>query len=198
MPDKRKYVTIAAWSEKDCAVLLCKINEENQYMERKQKKSPAQKAALYGILIALAMVLSYVELLIPLPIGIPGVKPGLANLVVFLALYLLSSREAFLISVVRIMLVNITFGNGSAFLYSMAGGVLSFLVMWICKKRNLLLPTGISVAGGIAHNIGQLLMAAAVLENAAVFTYLPVLLASGCITGALIGFIGGQIRKRIM
>ena len=92
-------------------------------MKKKQERSAAGRVALYGVLIALAMVLSYIEILIPLPIGIPGVKPGLANLVVFLALYSLSAQEAFLISMVRIILVSITFGNGSAFLYSMAGGL---------------------------------------------------------------------------
>ena len=163
-----------------------------------KKKSSAQKVALYGVLIALAMVLSYVEMLIPLPVGIPGVKPGLANLVVFLALYTMTAREAFLISMVRILLVSITFGNGSAFLYSMAGGILSFLVMWIFQKKDFLLPAGVSIAGGIAHNVGQLLMAAVILENGAVFTYFPVLLAAGGITGGIIGFLGEQIRKRII
>ena len=162
-----------------------------------KKKSSAQKVALYGVLVALAMVLSYVELLIPLPVGIPGVKPGLANLVVFLALYRMSARDAFLISMVRILLVSMTFGNGSAFLYSMAGGLLSFFVMWICRKKDFLLPTGVSIAGGIAHNVGQLLMAAVILENFAVFTYFPVLLAAGCITGGIIGILGGQISRRI-
>ena len=163
-----------------------------------KKKSSAQKVALYGVLIALAMVLSYVEMLIPLPVGIPGVKPGLANLVVFLALYMMTAREALLISMVRILLVSITFGNGSAFLYSMAGGILSFLVMWIFQKKDFLLPSGVSIAGGIAHNVGQLLIAAVILENGAVFTYFPVLLAAGCITGGIIGFLGEQIRKRII
>ena len=163
-----------------------------------KKKSSAQKVALYGVLIALAMVLSYVEMLIPLPVGIPGVKPGLANLVVFLALYTMTAREAFLISMVRILLVSITFGNGSAFLYSMAGGSLSFLVMWSFQKKDFLLPVGVSIAGGIAHNVGQLFMAAVILENGAVFTYFPVLLAAGCITGGIIGFLGEQIRKRMI
>ena len=164
----------------------------------KKKKTPAQRAALYGVLVALAMILSYIEVLIPLPVGIPGVKPGLANLVVFFALYSMSAGEAFLISMVRIVLVSITFGNGSAFLYSMAGGILSFLVMWIFQKKDFLLPAGVSIAGGIAHNVGQLLMAAVILENGAVFTYFPVLLAAGCITGGIIGFLGEQIRKRII
>ena len=166
-------------------------------MKKKQERSAAGRVALYGVLIALAMVLSYIEVLIPLPIGIPGVKPGLANLVVFLALYSLSAQEAFLISMVRIILVSIKFGNVSAFLYSMAGGLLSFFVMWILQKRKILLPTGVSIAGGIAHNAGQLLMAAVILENGAVFTYFPVLLVAGCITGGLIGILGSQIQKHI-
>ena len=166
-------------------------------MKKKRERSAAGRVALYGVLIALAMVLSYIEVLIPLPIGIPGVKPGLANLVVFLALYSLSAQEAFLISMVRIILVSITFGNGSAFLYSMAGGLLSFFVMWIFQKRKILLPTVVSIAGGIAHNVGQLLMAAVILENGAVFTYFPVLLSAGCITGGLIGILGSQIQKHI-
>ena len=123
---------------------------------------------------------------------------AVGNLVVFLALYMMTAREALLISMVRILLVSITFGNGSAFLYSMAGGILSFLVMWIFQKKDFLLPSGVSIAGGIAHNVGQLLMAAVILENGAVFTYFPVLLAAGCITGGIIGFLGEQIRKRII
>ena len=113
-------------------------------------------------------------------------------------IWFIIAREALLISMVRILLVSITFGNGSAFLYSMAGGILSFLVMWIFQKKDFLLPSGVSIAGGIAHNVGQLLMAAVILENGAVFTYFPVLLAAGCITGGIIGFLGEQIRKRII
>ena len=164
---------------------------------KEKRRSPAQRTALYGVLVALAFIFSYIETLIPISIGIPGVKLGLANLAVLAALYLMHPADAFAISVVRIILVGFTFGNLSAMMYSMAGGLLSFVLMWVCKDRQWLGQTGISIVGGISHNIGQLLMAAAVLESAAVFTYLPVLLLAGTLTGAVIGLICGMVLKRI-
>lgn len=161
------------------------------------QKTPASRAALYGILVALAMILSFVETLIPLNPGVPGVKPGLANLVVFVCLYLCGVGEAFFISIVRITLVAFTFGNLSAFLYSLAGGLLSFAVMWFCKSKGLLSQTGVSIAGGVAHNLGQLTVAALVLENAAVYTYFPVLLLAGTVAGTLIGILGSLILGRL-
>lgn len=165
-------------------------------MDKKRNMSPS-KVALYGVLIALAMILSYVETLIPISLGIPGVKPGLANLVVIVAMYVLTPRDAFFISMIRIVLVGFTFGNMSAMMYSFAGGLLSFAVMFICKKKNLFGVTGVSICGGVSHNIGQLLIAALVVENGAVFFYLPVLLLAGSLTGALIGLLGGMAVKRL-
>ncbi|MDO4521822.1 MAG: Gx transporter family protein [Eubacteriales bacterium] len=155
-----------------------------------------RKVALYGVLIALAMIFSYIETMIP-SIGIPGVKLGLANLAVLAALYLMSPLDAFFISVVRIFLTAITFGNMFALWYSLAGGLLSLAVMTVCKKKKWLDQMGVSIAGGITHNLGQLLVACMVLESAAVFTYLPVLLFSGTLTGALIGLLGGMILRRL-
>lgn len=168
-----------------------------QNREESRKRPLAERAALYGVLIALGMIFGYVETLIPLSIGIPGVKLGLANLVVFAALYMMRPVDAFFISMVRILLTGLTFGNLFALLYSFAGGMLSFLVMKLCKERGWLGKMGVSVAGGISHNLGQLLVAALVLENTAVFTYFPVLLLSGTVTGALIGMLGGLVLKRI-
>lgn len=164
---------------------------------RKQRKSHAKRVAMYGVLVALAMILSYIETLIPVSIGIPGVKLGLANLAVFTALYMMDAVDAFFISMVRILLVGFTFGNLFALLYSFAGGILSYLVMLLCKKKDWLDKLGVSVAGGISHNIGQLVIAAIVLENAAVVTYLPVLLLAGVVTGALIGMLGGLVIRRL-
>ncbi len=161
------------------------------------KRSRSQRLALYGVLIALAMILSYVETLIPVSLGVQGVKPGLANLVVFAALYLMKPAEAFAISMVRILLAGFTFGNMSAMLYSFAGGILSYAVMLALKKKEWFDRVGVSVAGGVFHNIGQLIVAAAVLENAAVFTYLPVLLLAGTAAGAFIGILGGLVLKRL-
>lgn len=157
----------------------------------------AERTALYGVLIALAMILSYVETLIPISIGIPGVKLGLANLVVFVALYRMSPWGAFAVSMVRILLVSFTFGSLAAAWYSFAGGMLSFLVMWFCKKKELLSGTGVSIAGGISHNLGQLLAAAVVLESGAVFAYGPVLLLAGTVTGFVIGLLGGRMIRRL-
>lgn len=168
-------------------------------MERKNhgKRTMAARAAMYGVLIALAMIFSYIETVIPINFGVPGVKPGLANLTVFSALYLMRPVDAFLISMVRILLVGFTFGNMFAMLYSFAGGILSFFLMWLCKKRGWLDKTGVSIVGGVAHNVGQLTVAALVLENAAVFSYFPVLLLSGTVMGALIGMLGSSVIQRL-
>lgn len=162
----------------------------------KRRKTGANRTVSYGIFVALAMILSYVETLIPVSIGIPGVKLGLANLVVLVALYQMTPLDAFLISLVRIVLTAMTFGNMTALAFSAAGGMLSYLCMLLCVKRQIFGKVGVSVTGGITHNIGQLVVACFVL-NAAVFTYLPVLLLSGTITGALLGILGAQIVKRL-
>lgn len=158
--------------------------------------STAKKTAYYGMLVALAFVLSYVETLIPFSIGgIPGVKLGLANLVVLTALYALGTKESFAVSVIRIILVGFTFGNLSMMMYSLAGGLLSWLVMVICKKLKLLSVVGVSIAGGISHNVGQILVAMLVLENTNLIYYLAILLITGTITGFLIGILGGLLLK---
>lgn len=157
--------------------------------------STAKKTAYYGMLVALAFVLSYIEVLIPFSIGIPGVKLGLANLVVLTAIYTLGTKEAFAISIIRIILVGFTFGNLSTMIYSLGGGLLSWLVMAICKKTKLLSTIGVSIAGGISHNIGQIIVATIVLENANLMYYFAILLITGTITGFLIGMVGAMLIK---
>ena len=148
-----------------------------------------KKLTISALLVALAMILSYVEVLIPFNFGIPGIKLGLANLVVVVALYLLNARQALMISVVRILLVSFTFGNMAALLYSITGGLLSFAVMVLCRRIKGLS----SVAGGISHNIGQILVAVFVVKNLNLLFYLPVLMIAGIITGLLIGLVAGLI-----
>ena len=167
------------------------------YKQNNKRKTAAQRISMYGICIALAMILSYVETLIPIHFAVPGVKPGLANLAVIVALYLMSPVDAWVISMVRIVLVSFTFGNVAALMYSLAGAVLSLSAMVLCQKKRWLTMTGGSIVGGVMHNIGQLLMAAVVLESAAVFTYLPALLLAGVLAGALIGLLGGMLLKRL-
>ena len=161
------------------------------------RNSKARQAALYGMLVALAFVLSYVESLVPVHLGVPGVKLGLANLVVLIALYTLDLKGAFAVAVARIVLAGLTFGGLFSMLYSLAGGLLSFCVMALLSRKKLLGIPGVSVCGGVAHNIGQLLMAMAVLETASVWYYLPVLLISGTAAGVAVGLLGGWMTGRI-
>ena len=161
------------------------------------RNSKARRVALYGMLTALAFILSYVESLVPVTVGIPGVKLGLANLVVVIALYTLDLKGAFVISVVRIVLSGLTFGGLFSMLYSLAGGLLSFAVMAVLSRKKLFGTVGVSVCGGVAHNIGQLLVAMAVLETESVWYYFPVLLISGSVAGVLIGLLGGWMTGRI-
>ena len=155
------------------------------------------RIAKYGMLIALSFLLGYVETLIPFSVGIPGVKLGLANVVTLVCLYQLGTGAAFWISLVRIVLVGFTFGNLSMLLYSLSGELLSLGVMCLCKRCEKLSPVGVSVAGGAAHNIGQLLVAMAVVWNRHLAYYAPFLLAAGTIAGVLIGVLGGLVIRRI-
>lgn len=157
----------------------------------------SKKIARYALLVALAMVLSWLESLIPLSVAIPGVKLGLTNLVVLFALYRMSTADALAISLIRVLLVSITFGNAFAFAYSFAGAALSLLIMWALKKSAKFSPVGVSVAGGVGHNLGQIMVAALVLENSGLFFYLPVLMISGIAAGVCIGLVGGIIIQRI-
>lgn len=164
-------------------------------MENGRKK--AKSAALYGMLIALAFVFSYVEAMIPVPIPVPGVKLGLANLVSIVGLYTVGVKGTAAVSLIRIVLVGFTFGNTFSMFYGLAGGILSLAAMILAKKSGWFSQIGVSILGGSFHNIGQLLVAAFVTKTAGVFTYLPVLLAAGVVTGAVIGLLGGMIVVRI-
>ena len=157
----------------------------------------SKKVAMAGMFTALAMIFSYVEVLIPINFGIPGMKLGLANLVVVVSLYTMGAPMAFAISMIRIMLVSMTFGSLSAMLYSMAGGLLSFAGMVLLIKIRNLSVVGISVVGGVLHNVGQILVAIAVVENINLISYLPPLLIAGTITGMLIGIVASQVIPRI-
>ena len=150
-----------------------------------------------GLLTALGLIIGYIEFLIPIPLGIPGVKPGFANIVIVWALYSLGPWEALMINGMRIFLSGFLFGNFSMILYSLAGAAVSFLCMCLAKKSGLFSMTGVSMIGGVMHNMGQLLVAMAVLETVSLVYYGPVLLAAGVITGLLIGIVTGEVKKRI-
>ena len=156
-----------------------------------------KKISYLGLLIALAFVLSYVENLLPISIGIPGAKIGLANLVVMVALYTIGSKNALMLSIVRVILVGFTFGNMAMMMYSMAGALLSFFVMYIAKRSKAFSITGVSVLGGVFHNVGQIIVAIFVLETQKLIYYLPVLIIIGTITGLVIGIVAGLVCQRI-
>lgn len=155
------------------------------------------KVAYMGVFLALALILSYVESLIPFYFGIPGVKLGLANLIVVIMLYAVGAKEAFAISMLRILLSGFLFGNLFSILYSFAGGILSFLVMWLVKRTGKFHVMSVSICGGITHNIGQILVASVIVETYSIFYYIPVLLVAGLITGMLIGVIAGEVSDRL-
>lgn len=154
-----------------------------------------RRAAYCAMLTALAMIFGYVEALIPFDIGIPGVKLGLANIVIVLALYILPACHALAIQLMRIVLVSFLFGNLSMMVYSLAGGMLSLLVMWLLKRGNGFSITGVSIAGGVSHNIGQLAVAVLVVQNLKIAFYFPALMVAGLVTGCLIGMLSDRIRR---
>lgn len=156
----------------------------------------SRKIAFLGLLIALAFVLSYVEMLLPINIGIPGAKVGLANLVIMVALYTIGERNAFILSVVRVVLAGLTFGNLAMMIYSLAGAILSFVAMLIAKRIKLFSVTGVSVIGGVFHNLGQIIVAIIVLDTASLIYYFPFLMVVGTISGIVIGIISGMIIER--
>ena len=150
-----------------------------------------------GMLVALAMVLGFVETLIPINLGIPGMKLGLANIVVVIALFLFDIKTAIVVSILRIILIAMTFGNMSMMFYSIAGASLSLLSMIAISKIKSFSLISISIVGGIMHNVGQIICAAFVVRTNGVFTYLPVLMIAGLVSGALIGIVAGLISVRL-
>ena len=146
-----------------------------------------KKLANMAMLVALAMIFSYVESLIPINFGVPGMKLGVANLVTVTGLYFLA------VSVLRVLLTGFLFGNGMSIIYSLAGAVVSLLAMALVKKMDGISIVGVSITGGVFHNIGQILVAMSVVENLKLIYYLPVLLVAGTVTGFVIGIVAGKI-----
>ena len=154
--------------------------------------------AFAGVSIALAMVLAYIEVIIP-PLfpAIPGIKMGLPNIVIVFLLYRRGPTFAAIVSLLRILLVSILFGNAMALMYSLAGGILSLLVMILLRKLNFLSAVGVSVAGGVTHNVGQILMGMLLLNTSELGYYLVILTVTGTISGILIGLCGAALIKRV-
>ena len=152
-----------------------------------------RKTVLLGFLLAISMILAYIESVLPLAVGIPGVKLGLPNLVVVLLLYSYGNKEALIVNLLRILLTGFLFGNLYSILYAMAGALFSFCVMVIMRKTGGFSIVGVSISGGVSHNIGQILVAMFVVETYAPAFYLPFLLIAGAVTGFLIGIVSSRV-----
>lgn len=156
-----------------------------------------KKLTVLSLCIAIAMVLSFIESQIPAFVAIPGVKAGLANIAVVYALYKLGWKEAILVSMVRVVLVSLLFGNFMSLFYSLAGAALSLIGMIVLKKTDRFSCVAVSVTGGVLHNIGQILIAGIILETDVLRYYLPFLLISGTIAGIIIGILAAYLVRRV-
>lgn len=160
-------------------------------------QSNQKKLAILGLLTAVAILLGYVESLFPVFVGVPGIKLGLANLAVIFVLYLFGIREAILVSAIRILVIGFLFGNLFSIFFSLAGGLLSIATMYLLKKVPDVSVIGVSISGGVSHNLGQIIVAMLVVENVHLFYYFPVLLLAGLVTGAFLGILSREILKRL-
>ncbi|MCR4996917.1 MAG: Gx transporter family protein [Butyrivibrio sp.] len=151
------------------------------------------KIALYGVLTTLAIILGYVEMQLPAFFAVPGIKLGLTNIVVVVALYSLGDKSSLFINFVRIAIVSMLFGTLMAFIFSAVGGILSTTVMILLKKTGKFSPIGVSAVGGVSHNIGQIIVAMFVTGTTNIAWYLAILWITGTVSGVLVGFIGGII-----
>ena len=160
-----------------------------------------KKTVIFGFMLALALILSYIESMLPLAVGIPGIKLGLPNLLIVIILYLYGGREALFLNLLRIVLGGFLFGNLFSIAYAVSGAVASFFVMYLLKRTEHFSITGVSISGGVFHNIGQMLTAVLIVESYAPIVYLPVLLIAGLVTGGVIGLMSSRVlpyAKRII
>ena len=158
----------------------------------------AQRITRLALCTALALVLSYMEALLP-PIypSVPGIKMGLANVVIIFVLYCFGVRSAIWVSALRLALMTLLFGNVMMLMYSLAGATLSLGVMALLRRARWFSPVGVSVLGAVCHNAGQILVAMAVLGTGALGYYLPVLMVTGTVAGVLVGLLSVLLMKKI-
>jgi len=167
------------------------VNEKNVSI------SPAKKVAYIGILSALAIIMGYLEAIIPFNIGVPGIKLGICNIVILVALYRLGLSEALIVSMIRVIVIALLFGNIMSIMYSAAGALLSLGIMWLLKKTNLFGILGVSAAGGAVHGMAQVVVAYLLTNAFPVMWYMPILMIAGLFTGIIIGAVSYLIMTRI-
>ena len=155
------------------------------------------KLTTLALTISFAMVLSYIESRIPAFVAIPGIKVGLANIAVIFTLYKLGIKEAITVSIIRVLLVSMLFGNPVSLIYSISGAVLSLFTMVMLKKLTPLSEVAVSVSGGVMHNVGQIAAASFMLSTNVVVYYLPFLLVSGTIAGIVVGIVSAILVQKV-
>lgn len=164
----------------------------------KDNRKRIKRITLLALFTSVALLLSYVEILIgPLFTGVPGIKMGLPNIAILLVLYRIGTKEAIAVSFIRIVISSILFGNITMFWYSVAGAALSLAVMILLKKLDILSSVGVSVAGALAHNVGQIIVAMILMQTSQIGYYLIVLSITGTVSGIFVGLLGGFVIKRI-
>lgn len=168
--------------------------------ENPKRKSTASKTRMLvfiSVLVAQGMILSFIESMLPIPFIAPGAKLGLANIITLSAIYLLTFKQAAAVVLLRVLLTATTFGSLSSFLYSFSGGVLSLFVMAAILKvfKGEISLIGVSIAGAVAHNLGQLFVAAIIIHNVLILTYLPILLIVAIPTGIFVGIVAKILIK---
>lgn len=159
-------------------------------------KKRTEKIALFGMMTAAAFVLSWIESFLPVFFGVPGIKPGLSNIVTLVSLYVLGIPAAVAITLVRVLLSGFTFGSLYSVIYALSGAVFSLCMEIILKKTGKAGTIGVSVTGGVFHNAGQIAAAVIILGDAVMY-YFPFLVVSGVAAGILTGFISGLVINRI-
>lgn len=159
-----------------------------------KKQSAAYRTAMLGLLTALALILGYVERLIPVS-AIPGIKMGLGNTVLLYSLYLIDTKHSWMLMALKVLLSGLLFGTGVSMLYSLAGGTLSLAAMCLVKKTGKLSVHAVSVTGALMHNVGQLCIAALLVTPRAAVYYLPMLVLTGIVCGVLTGTVASLVIK---
>ena len=172
-------------------------NQPCNQPNRQPSRSTASHVTQIALLSSLALIFSYVEAIIPYNPGIPGIKLGIANIVTVIALYKFGWKQAASVSVIRIVIAGFLFNGLFGALYSLAGATVSLIGMVLLKKTDRFSVTGVSMAGGVLHNLGQLLVASALISDLRIFFYFPVLLFSGIASGIAIG-VTAQITLRML
>lgn len=156
----------------------------------------AKKLTLLSLFCAVAMIMSYLESLVPLPLPF-GIKVGLPNIIIIFILYRIGAKEAIAVSIVRVLLVSLLFGNALSLAYSIVGAVLSISIMILLKNLKFFSSIAVSVVGGIAHNAGQIIVACFIMETIEISYYLPILAVSGIVAGVLVGIAGNLMINKI-